>query len=61
MVYKAEIHNEKSLQALAMQGLLKRAKSCKLEICEHRVIGKKTKVKFGASQFTAPIGFLVDS
>jgi len=38
--------SEKNLQALAKQGLLKGAKTCKLEFCKHRVIGKKTKVKF---------------
>ena len=38
---------EKSLQALAKQGLLKGARTCKLKFCEHCVIGKKTKVKFG--------------
>ena len=37
---------EKSLQSLAKQGLLKGANTCKLEFCEHYVIGKKTKVKF---------------
>jgi len=35
-----------SLQALVMQGLLKRAKTYNLESCEHCVLGKKTKVKF---------------
>ena len=38
---------EKSLQALAKQGLLKGSRTCKLIFCEHCVIGKKTKVKFG--------------
>jgi len=37
---------EKSLQALAKKGLLKGTRTCKLEFCEHCVIGKKTKVKF---------------
>ena len=40
---------EKSLQALAKQGLMKGAKTCKLEFCEHCVNGKKTKVKFGTA------------
>ena len=40
---------EKSLQALARQGLLKGAGTCKLEFCEHYVIGKNTKVKFGTA------------
>ena len=38
---------KKSLQALVNQGLLKGARTCKLDFCEHCVIGKKTKVKFG--------------
>ena len=40
---------EKSLQALARQGLLKGAGTCKVEFCEHCVIRKKTKVKFGTT------------
>ena len=40
---------EKSLQAFARQGLLKDAGTCKLKFCEHCVIGKKTKVKFGTA------------
>ena len=40
---------EKSLQALAKQGLLKGARTCKLEFCEYCVIEKKTKVKFGTT------------
>ena len=40
---------EKSMQALAKQGLLKGAKTCKLEFCEHCVLGKKSKVKFGTA------------
>ena len=31
---------EKSLQTLAMQGLLKGAKTCKLDFCEQCVLGK---------------------
>ena len=38
---------EKSLQALVKQDLLEGAKTFKLDFCEHCVIGKKTKVKFG--------------
>ena len=40
---------EKSLQALAKKGLLKGARTCKLDFGEHCVIGKKTKVKFGTA------------
>ena len=40
---------EKYLQDLAKQGLLKGAKTCKLEFCEHCIIGKKTNVKFGTA------------
>jgi len=40
---------EKSMQALAKQGILKGAKTCKLEFCEHYVLGKKIKVKFGTA------------
>ena len=40
---------EKSMQALAKQRLLKGAKTCKLEFCEHCIIDKKTKVKFGTA------------
>ena len=38
---------EKSMQALAKEGLFKGVKTCKLKFCEHCVINKKTKVKFG--------------
>ena len=38
--------NEKSLQTLMKQDLLKGANSCKLEFCEHCVLGKQTRVKF---------------
>ena len=34
--------SDKNLQAPAKQGLLKGVKTCKLEFCEHCVIGKKT-------------------
>ena len=40
---------EKSMQALVKQALLKGAKTCKLAFCEHCVLGKKTKVKFGTT------------
>ncbi|MBZ2164386.1 GAG-pre-integrase domain-containing protein, partial [Alteromonas stellipolaris] len=40
---------EKFLQTLAKQGLLKGEKTCKMEFCEHCVLGKKTKVKFGTA------------
>jgi len=43
---RLEHTGEKSLQALAKLGLLKGARTCKLEFWEHCVIGKKTKVKF---------------
>ena len=38
---------EKSLQTLAMQGLLKGAKTCKLDFCEQCVLGRQKRVKFG--------------
>lgn len=40
---------EKSLQMLAKQGLLKGTKTCKLEFCEHCVLGKQRRVKFGTA------------
>ncbi|CAL9022913.1 unnamed protein product, partial [Prunus brigantina] len=40
---------EKALQGLVKQGLLKGAKACKLEFCEHCVLGKQTRVKFGTA------------
>ena len=40
---------EKSLQTLAMQGLLKDAKTCKLDFCEQCVLGKQKRVKFGTA------------
>ena len=40
---------EKSLQTLAIQGLLKGAKTCKLDFCEQCVLGKQKKVKFGTA------------
>jgi len=35
------------LQALVKQDLLQGTNTCKLKFCEHCVIGKKIKVKFG--------------
>ena len=44
------------VQALARQELLKGARVCKLKFCEHCVIRKKTKVKFGtATHYTKGI------
>ena len=40
---------EKALQGLVKQGLLKGAKTCKIDFCEHCVLGKQTKVKFGTA------------
>ena len=40
---------DKSLLALAMQGLLKSAKTCKLDFCEQCVMGKQKRVKFGTA------------
>ena len=40
---------EKSLQTLAMQGLLKGAKTYKLDFCEQCVMGKQTRVKFSTT------------
>ena len=40
---------EKSLQTLAMQGLLKGAKTCKLDFCEQCVMGKQKRVKFSTA------------
>ena len=40
---------EKSLQTLATQGLLKGAKTCKLDFCEQCVLGKQKRVKFGTA------------
>ena len=37
------------MQNLTKQDLLKGAKTYKLEFCEHCVISKKTKVKFGTT------------
>lgn len=40
---------DKSLQALTKLGLLKGAKTCKMDFYEHCVLGKKTTVKFGTA------------
>ncbi|WCJ40143.1 Transposon Ty2-LR1 Gag-Pol polyprotein [Euphorbia peplus] len=40
---------EKSLKALASQGLLNGVQSCKLDLCEHCIKGKQTRVKFGTA------------
>ena len=40
---------EKSLQTLSMQGLLKGAKTCKLDFYEQCVLGKQKRVKFGTA------------
>ena len=40
---------EKSLQILAKQGLLKGIKTCKLDFCEHCVLGKQRRVRFGTA------------
>ena len=40
--------SENALQTLVKQGLLKCANSCKLEFCDHCVLGKQTRVKFGS-------------
>ena len=38
---------EKSIQTMAKQGLLKGVKTCKMYLCEHCVLSKRTKVMFG--------------
>ena len=40
---------DKCMQALAKQGLLKGVKTCKMNFCEHCVLSKKIKVKFGTA------------
>ncbi|XP_028123468.1 uncharacterized protein LOC114320589 [Camellia sinensis] len=40
---------EKALQGLVKQGLLKGPKTGKLEFCEHCVLGKQTRIKFGTA------------
>ncbi|KAH9768832.1 Integrase catalytic domain-containing protein [Citrus sinensis] len=40
---------EKSLQTLMRHGLLKGTKTCKVNFCEHCVVGKKIRVKFGTA------------
>ncbi|KAE8707872.1 hypothetical protein F3Y22_tig00110372pilonHSYRG00231 [Hibiscus syriacus] len=46
---RLEHAGEKSLQILAKKGLLKGAKACKLNFCEHCVLGKQKRVKFGTT------------
>ena len=41
--------SNKSLQALTKQGLLKSAKTYKVEFCKHCILTKKIKVKFGTA------------
>ena len=40
---------EKSLQILAKKRLLKGTKACKIEFCEHCVLGKQRRVRFGTA------------
>ena len=40
---------EKSLQILAKHGLLKGIKTCKLDFCEHCVLGKQRRVWYGTA------------
>ncbi|KAL3821238.1 hypothetical protein ACJIZ3_007143 [Penstemon smallii] len=40
---------EKAMQGLISQGLLKGAKTCKMNFCEHCVLGKQTRVRFGTA------------
>ena len=40
---------EKALNSLVDQGLLKGVKTCKLDFCEHCVLGKQTRVKFATA------------
>ena len=39
--------SERALLILVKRGYLKGAQTCKLEFCEHCVIGKQRRVKFG--------------
>ena len=49
---------EKALQGLVKQGLLKGAKTGKHGFCEHCVLGKQTRVKFGTAVHNTK-GFLI--
>ena len=40
---------EKSMQVLDKHGLLKGAKTCKINFCEHCILSKKIKVRFGTT------------
>lgn len=62
--------SEKALQTLIKQGLLKGADCCKLEFCEHCILGKYMRLKFGSTNsrykkdsvvFTVMLGDLLDS
>ena len=46
---RLEHTGEKYLQALAKQDLLKCACTCKLKFCEHCIIRKNSKVRFGTT------------
>ncbi|KAM1596712.1 hypothetical protein ACFX1Z_031688 [Malus domestica] len=41
--------DEKALQGLMKKGLLKGVMTCKLDFCEHCVLGKQTRVKFSTA------------
>ena len=41
--------SERSLLILVKRGYLKGTKTCKLEFCEHCVMGKQRRVKFGTA------------
>ena len=45
--------SEKGLTVLCKQNLLPRAKSCKLDFCQHCVLGKQHRVSFKAAQHTS--------
>ena len=50
---------EKSLQTLAMQGLLKGVKTCKLDFCEQCVLGKQKRVKFGTTTIILKVYWII--
>ena len=53
-------HDEdKSLQTLAMQGLLKGAKTCKLDFFEQCVMGKQMRVKFGTTIHNTKVYWII--
>ncbi|KAL0545142.1 hypothetical protein IC582_020288 [Cucumis melo] len=45
--------SERGLQALSQQGLLGGVKNVELSFCEHCIMGKSTRVKFGKGKHTA--------